>query len=297
MESKYCVTKSYNHGLPKHLSFIKFVLSVFSLFTLISFSAQAQSFSICGPSTPHKEFCSRMKHLRATVNALDSQTELMQANYKFLETLGLSIENNTSHLIEIIPLEMNSHVEGLKRINQQAKDFKLLAKQSDAESLVVANLVKGQCLNCHTSANPTGGIPWNDVFGFSWDKISTECSRLGRNPYLCKSMNAMMTDYNFILTGYAAQVEDFAVTQAMAKEVVRILQDLKLKNFVHLGEANRAEAEGKAQEVADLAAAKDPSVFEKARLLNTTCTKCHSEIAGTRIIPPIGPFSTAWASR
>jgi hypothetical protein len=276
----------------------KLSLVLTSILFLWSFAAESQGFSLCGPNTNTPVFCARMKHLRATVNALDSQTELMQVNYEFLGALAVSLENNTKYLVELTPQEMLSHKEGLKRINSLSADFRSLANKKDAEALTTANMVKGQCLNCHTSANPTGGIPWNDVFGFSWDKISKECGRVGRNPYLCRSMNAMMTDYNHILSGYAARIEDFEITGAFAGEIARILQDLKAKGFNHLGEANRLEAEVSAQKVVALAKAQDPTVFEKARALNTTCSKCHSEISALRVkYLPGASFSPLWSSR
>jgi hypothetical protein len=276
---------------------LKLILTLTSFLFLGTLTAEAQGFSLCGPSTNTPVFCARMKHLRATVNALDSQTELMQVNYELLGSLAISLENNTRYLADLVPQEMLSHKEGLKRINALAKDFRLLAADKDAEALVTANMVKGQCLNCHTSANPTGGIPWNDVFGFSWDKIAKECGRVGRNPYLCRSMNAMMTDYNHILTGYAAKIEDFELTASIAGEIARVLKDLKAKGFNHLGEANRLEAEVSAQNVVTLAKAHDATVFEKARALNTTCSKCHSEIAIMTNRLPAASFSPIWNVR
>lgn len=267
------------------------------VFSLGAMTAEAQALTHCGPTTSTPVFCARMKHLRATINALESQVELMQVNYGLLTSLAVSLENNTQYLVDMTPQEMLSHKEGLKRINGLAGDFRTLAMKNDAEALVVANMVKGQCLNCHTSANPTGGIPWNDVFGFSWEKISKECSRVGRNPYLCKSMNAMMTNYNHILTGYAAKIEDFQVTGSIAAEIARILRDLKTSGFTHLGEANRYEAEFGAQEVVDMAKAHDPLVFERARQLNTTCSKCHSDSALLSVSRNLGPsFAPLWTA-
>jgi hypothetical protein len=270
------------------------LISIFVL--LSSFIAQAQVASLCTEPSQAPEWCNRMKHLRATVNTLDSQRELMQADYSFLSLMGTSMKDNTTVLLTIVPAKVADHSVGIQSIRQMAIELEKLAKDKNPDALVTANQIRGQCLNCHNSSNPgVSAGAWNDVFRFDWVTVSKNCSLEGRNPYLCKSMNAMMTDYNHILTAYIAGVKDYAVTGAVALEVVRVLQDLKAKNFLHLGEANRQEAEARASEIADLAKAQDPLTFEKARDLTVTCMKCHEQINFQN--SQISAYMNSWGHR
>lgn len=245
---------------------------------LIFTNSMAHAAGLCGVNSTSPDWCNRMGHLRATINSLDSQRELMQMNFEHLLNLGVSLEQNAQQLQSITPTKVADHAQALDTIKTMGADLTRLSKLSSPEALVVANSVRSQCLNCHNSSNPTREIIWNDVFGYDWFKVSKDCSMEGRNPYLCKSMNAMMTSYNHLLTAYKAGIKNYAVTGSVGKEVVRVLRDLKEKNFNHLGEANRQMAEAKAQEVVDLAKAQNPDVFEKAFDLTSTCMNCHNNL-------------------
>jgi len=255
-------------------------LTVLSAFAF-SFSAQAQRAQLCGAGTQFPDFCARMKHLRAAVNTVDSQRELMVVDYPFLTSLAASLLDNTKEMQKIIPAPFQEHGDGLKNVEEIAVDLKAKASRRNPDALEVANTLRTQCLGCHGTTNPNA-VGWNDVFGFDWEKVSQNCNRVGRNPYLCKSMNALVTDYNHIWTAYMAKIENYDVTASVAGDMARLLKDLQVKNFVHLGEANRALAEAKALEIAQLAKAKDPSTFTKALNLNDSCMKCHSEVEPLR---------------
>jgi len=252
---------------------------VFSIIlVLLSFFAEAQAVKLCRTGNEFPEFCNRMKHLKAIVNTVDSQRELMLLDYNFLSSLSVSLLDNSKEIQKVIPRGFENHKEGLKNIEELATKMQTQSIQKDANVLINANLIRNQCLACHSNSNPNSS-GWNDVFGFDWEKVSKNCNREGRNPYLCKSMNSLITDYNHLLTAYMAKIENYDVTSAVASDMVRIFKDLQIKNFTHLGEANRATAEAKATEVVRLARAKDPSVFTQSLNLTETCMKCHSEVS------------------
>lgn len=245
----------------------------------ISAVASAQAVNVCNLSTEYPEFCTRMKHLRATANVVDSQRELMVVNFTFLSALAESLKQNAASLKTVIPSSLDDHKLALKEIEGLAVEMKSQAMNKDVNVLVTANSVRGKCIACHGTGNPPSGN-WNDVFGFDWNEISKECNQEGRNPYLCKSMNGLFSNYNHLLTASNAKIENYVVTSAVARDMARILGDLKAKNFSHhLGEGDRKGLEDAAMEVATLAADRNPMAFEKAVTLGDSCVKCHSNQA------------------
>ncbi len=259
-------------GNMKNLIIQKFLLG----FVLIAAAmAQAQSAPYCSAQNFDTEFCKRMKHLRATVRTLEAQDALMQINYEYLTNLSKDLNENTEALLKVTPPVLADHQLGLKNISKLAEEVQSFSAQKNADAMIGVNRIKKQCLACHDTNNPQPGIPWNDTFGNTWEDILKDCSREGQNPYMCKSMNAMMTNYNQLATAYNAKIESYESTSSVAKEVMRILQDLKAKGFKHFTEASRAEAETNALEVVKLAANKNPLAFEKANNLVQTCNKCH----------------------
>ncbi len=120
-------------------------------------------------------------------------------------------------------------------------------------------------------------MPWNDVFGFNWDEVAQRCDQFSANPYICKSMNAMATDYSHLSTSHLSKIENFEITSSLVEEIVRVLRDLKTKNISHFPENLSVEVEKKAEEVIALANKKDPTTFQKALDLNNSCMKCHNE--------------------
>ncbi|MFN8846082.1 MAG: hypothetical protein ACK5W9_04475, partial [Bdellovibrionales bacterium] len=141
-----------------------------------------------------------------------------------------------------------------------------------------------QCLNCHM-ALPTeeGSTSWNQMFGNSWKTINNECHQRGKNPYLCKTMNAISTNYNHIVTAYVAKKNNPNTIVAVSNEILRLLRDLGINRFDHMGVENRLQAEQEVMTVIEMAKMQDPRALEKARDLNKTCMACHDRVAGVGI--------------
>ncbi len=237
---------------------------------------------ICYPSTPYVEFCRNMKHLGSSINALDSQPALMRIDPAYLNAIATEISETAHKLTTVLPPELSAHfhsIEGVKQISQQ---LRMQTQTRDLNMLVTANNVGRQCLSCHTSApNQKGTGNWNEMFGNSWKTITNECAIPGKNPYLCKTMNAMATNYNTILTGYLAERRNFNSLASISREVLRLVRDLGANRFEHLGPESRLKAERDLMNVIELAQAQDARAFEGARDLHKTCMACHDKVGGT----------------
>jgi hypothetical protein len=154
------------------------------------------------------------------------------------------------------------------------------AARGDARMMATANSIRSNCATCHSEINPPNGIGWYDIFRYDWSQISYRCNQFGKNPYLCKSMNGLLSAHSYHRTSYEAKIEDYDLTREAAVEMVRILEDLKKQGFRHLPEKRREDAIVAAQEVADMARARDSAVFEKSRTLMNACMQCHAERKG-----------------
>jgi hypothetical protein len=254
---------------------MKIVLNLCLLF-ILGFASTAQSAGLCTDPFHQAEVCLRMRHLRATVNSLDGQREMMQINFDYMANLGLSMKDNTAGILAVISMDNPDHVMGLRHVLTQATQLENAALNREIETFEKANLIRTTCMSCHSSARPPSGVKWDEVFAIDWDRIAEKCNAPGRNPYICKSMNGLYTTYAHILTGVAAGIQDFKVLKADGLELLRILKDLKAHGAFHVGEALRAEAEFNAREVVRLADLQDPAAFEGARALAVSCTSCHS---------------------
>lgn len=242
---------------------------------LVGLQSQAQVRDLCNGPFRQEEVCSRMKHLRSTVNALDAQRELVQVNYDYLAVLGGNLKNNSAEILKVISMDRTEHIASLKVINQMGAALETDARAHQASALVKANQVRANCMSCHSKETPASGIKWNEIFKTDWEQISQTCNGPKKNPYLCKSMNGMLSAYSQVLTSYVAGMQDYAVTGAAANEVLRIIRDLGKNQVLHFSEPIRGEVEAKALEVVNLANAKDPMTFERSQSIAETCMECH----------------------
>jgi hypothetical protein len=253
------------------------LLAITGMLLTALISSNSLAAGLCTDPLHQQEVCFRMKHMRSTINAIDAQRELMRINYDYLGVLASSLKTNSTEIVGKISMENPDHVEGLKAIGRMASDMESYSKLGNPNAVVSANMLRSRCVSCHTNDSPPSGVKWGDVFKYDWEKISKNCNLPGRNPYLCKSMNGMLSAYGQLMTAYIAGIKNFELTEQASTEVVRILQEIKKHNFLHMSEAIRAEAEAKATEIVNLAKAKDESVFEKSYQLPQTCMKCHEE--------------------
>jgi len=243
------------------------------LISLAGFANSAMG-SLC--SDPLKgELCYNMHYLRSQVMALGAQRELMQVNYPYMNSIAQEITDITRYLSDgrLIGAE---HRAGIEVVMNHAQTLALQAKNQDPAAMSAASMIQKKCATCHSSsASAPGGIGWSDIFANDWDNITKNCSKEGRNPYLCRSMNGMMSAYSGIFEGSQLGRKNFKAVELSAAEVARIAGDLRDKRMVHGSDVMFGEVFLKAKEVEQLALESRPEAFEKGVLITSSCMQCH----------------------
>lgn len=260
------------------------------LVIILGGSLQAHAQRVCTTNNQHLDFCQKMKHLGTSINAIESQAVLMRLDPGYLSGMAISINETTRLLAPIIPQNVATHKESFFRLNQLSLQLEQESRQSNPEMFVTANRISQTCMSCHSSSHPQSNMNWNQLLGYSWSRIVADCNGAGKNPYLCKTMNAIAANYNHIVTASIARIENYSVTITNVREILRLLQDLGAKKFDHMGDTNRIKAENDAKEVIQLAMQKNPLAFSKANNLNKACMQCHNQVSST------GPRSN-WKSQ
>ena len=226
-----------------------------------------------------------MNHLRSQVHVADAQRELMQVNWRYMETLGKALSATARSLLGLVSPGIPEHLQGLSGVLKSGEEISSLAASQDPKVMTVANLLKLNCTSCHSGTHADGTPGMGDLFTKSWTEISAHCAQEGKNPYLCKSMNGMITAFGYLQSAESSKLTHFEMTEQAASEIVRILEDLKAKNYQHLPEALRMEALEAAREVQLLARSRNPGAFVKGTEIINACLKCHDS--------QMGPVDTA----
>lgn len=243
-----------------------------------------QAARVCSTNTSHLEFCQKMNHLGTSINALESQSALMRFNPSYLSGMAMSVRETTEQLAPLLPQNISTHKDAFFSLHQMATQLDHESRSFNPEMFVTVNKISQTCQSCHSIShqNPAQGqIHWNQMFGSNWSKITAECSLDGKNPYMCKSMNAVAINFNHIVTASVAKIQNYTVTLTNAREILRILKDLRSKRFDHMGPQVSQTAETEAQVIINLATQRNPLVFERARNLNQTCMQCHNQVAAS----------------
>ena len=232
--------------------------------------------SKCDNPLMKDELCFKMRHLRSQVMALGAQRELMQVNYPYLAILGQEVLT-LANTIETSKIAELGHPEGLEGLKLGSQSLIDLAAQQDPLALSAANTLNKRCATCHASTGPDSGrYNWDKIFKHDWDQVSKNCNREGRNPYLCKSMNGMLSAYATLITAVNADRKSFESLRYSSEEVARIAADLKAKGMLHGTEAMLNGVQAKALETAKLAIEQNDEAFNVAQDITTGCMDCHS---------------------
>lgn len=218
-----------------------------------------------------------MKYLRSQVFAIGAQRELMQINYPYLESIGVEI-NETAADIRKNGLLGTIHEAGIVEIQSKAQSLIQEAKNNDPMALATSNVIQKKCAACHASAAPVSGIGWDQIFKSDWEIIAKNCAREGRTPYLCRSMNGMLTAYSGIFAASQLGRKNYTALKHSANEIARISSDLQVKKVYHASEP-LGVVQSKAEEVARLASEQNPESFEKGILITQSCMQCHGTTA------------------
>jgi cytochrome c2 len=216
-----------------------------------------------------------MRYLRSQVMALGEQRELMQVNYPYLGVIGEEINAVTQYLAQG-HLIGSDHQAGIMAIQQQSQNLLQQAANQDPMALSTANMIQKRCATCHSQSSATSGIGWDQIFKNDWETISKNCSKEGRTPYLCRSMNGMMTAYAGIYSAANLGRQNYEALKHSAKEMARIAEDLRDKKMMHGSEEIIGEVHLRAEEVVQLATQQRPEAFEKGMLITQACMQCHA---------------------
>ncbi len=250
-------------------------------------SLSVQAASLCTDAFHQPEVCERMRYLKASLNVLDGQREMMQVNYPYLSAISTSMIDNVTGIMNVIDLSQEGHLIALKGLKANLTDVQTLSQASSVDAISKANLLRSSCVTCHAADRPTSGVKWGDVFYYDWEKVASGCNKSGANPFVCRSMNGLLTAYSHILTQMQAQVQDFAVVKQDGVEILRIFADMKKANAFHMKPDLVDAAVADAQELVKLADAQDPEVYTKAYDMSKACSHCHVDFGKRTLVQPI----------
>lgn len=211
------------------------------------------------------EASSDMKHVGNLLALFEAQRELVQTNFPYLEAIGRDLARSSAQLLQ--SSSRNHPPALLNEVRGLALQFADEARAQDVGLFKTGNRIHTRCQECHTSPTP-GSAP-------AWDNISQTCNAPFRNPYLCRSMHAMVTYLHYLQSAQENEDQDYDLLEPATKEFVRIAQDLRLKKARHgkEGVLERLENEGAA--IALAAVQHDPAAFRKGVALRAVCEECH----------------------
>lgn len=247
---------------------MRFLIIVFAIFmTQVSYA------SLCNDPVRDQSLCLKMKVLRAEIDVLDSQRDLMQINYPLLQSTAIDSMEIVDKALASNP---GTHVKALRELKLEFQNLLNDSNRSNADALKYSNNIKTQCLQCHSNTNPKSGVKWDEISDNTWDKIYPHCNTT-ENPYRCKSMHGMKTSLQYFIAAAFAQHESFNQTGLLAKEVGRIAADLQDKGMIKgrhdLVFFKNVQKDG--SEIQRLAANKDATTFARSQQLTQACMQCH----------------------
>lgn len=215
-----------------------------------------------------------MRYLRSQVMALGEQRELMQVNYPYLGVIAQEINDITTYLAQG-HLIGSDHQPGIMAIQAQVQTLTRQANSQDPMALSTANTIQKKCATCHAQASATSGVGWDQIFKNDWETIARNCNKEGRTPYLCRSMNGMMSAYAGIYSAANLGRQNYAALKQSAMEIARIAADLREKKMMHGSDEMVGEVHLRAEEVIQLATQQKPEAFEKGMFITQSCMQCH----------------------
>lgn len=262
-----------------------YLLKILSLLMLLSRVAAAD---VC--DDPLKgQLCFNMRYLRSQIMVLGAQRELMQVNFPYLQTIGEEIQATTQHINEANLLG-DQHAEGLRTVQYQAQNLVTDAKTQDPLALNTANSIQKRCATCHNPTTGPDGIGWDKIFKNDWEHISKNCSKEGRNPYVCRSMNGMMSSYLSIFSASKMNRQSFPALLANTQEIQRIAKDLNRKKMIHMSNDMLNDVISRTDDVIRLAEVQNPEAFEKGVGITQACMQCHGEMMVSKADLKISPW-------
>lgn len=250
-------------------------LSLFMTLIFTQFYSINSHANVCDDPLRASVVCVKMQNLRSHIMMLESQRDLMVINYNYVRDVSTSLGQLALDITKDLPTELANHAPALNSINQQADEIKNLATEKDPTVFTFTNTLRSNCAQCHSNNNPPSGIKWDQIFNMDWNHIVATCNSNGRNPFICKQMYALVSNYSSLFTAYNAGLKNYKLAQTAAEEISRITSLLIENNFLHTRTEFLTQVQAKAQEVIRLAGNQDPTTFEKSYALASSCMNCH----------------------
>lgn len=241
-------------------------------FSLVSTVSHAGT---CDDPLRSSQTCYEMQNLRSHILMLEAQRDLMQVNYPYINVISNSLANRTDEMLRTLPSDFKDHEASLKGLVIEAQTISKMAEQRDSNVFQRTNTIRSQCMSCHNTNSASSGYRWTDIFKTDWSKIVARCNSAGRNPYMCKQMHGMITNYAYINSAFFSQKSDNEVLSQSAAEIARIAKDLLDNNFQHVSQNFFTEVQVRAKAAAQAARKSDPSALEKAQAITQSCLECH----------------------
>lgn len=234
--------------------------------------------SLCNDPIGANNVCFQMKNIRSHIMMLESQRDLMLLNYKYLQAVSFSLSSTAAATTKILPEDLRNHSQALMAISDKALSISQDASGQDPQVFVRANSLRTNCAACHTNDNPVSGHKWNEIFALDWNKIIEKCNSENHNPFLCKQMHGMISNYSYIFSAYQAGITDYSMLETAAAEIQRISKLLLDNGFLHINKEIIQDVNRRSSEVMELAQERNPQTMAKAYAITETCSQCHSPV-------------------
>jgi hypothetical protein len=238
-------------------------------------SLKASAATICENPRTTAFICMSMHHLLSHALILETQKDLVQVNYPLLEAIGGSVERFSSSLLT--QRLYSVHLENIEGLRTVAQDLSSKAARENPNSFKTANLMKQNCLSCH-SPNTSPGAP-DSYEGISrlWGDERLRCNELGKNPYVCKHMHGLSDLFQIFDTSLFLSDLDFRLVELVSEEIARISSNLMVfKEDIHPGSKEIFKAlHQESLELVELARKEDQMVILKSQDLRQRCQSCH----------------------
>ncbi len=219
--------------------------------------------------------CYQMKSLRSHLLVLEGQRELMQLNYPLLQALGDGMDQVVHKII--VSRYYNEHLQQIEEVGKLARTLATQAANRSPQALKTVSEMRARCQGCHASSATPDPLNWEHIIQGDWNKIIVHCNAPGRNPYVCRHMNAMVVGFEYFSAIAPAGTFDFPAAEHNAMELSRIAKHLQeLGGEIHPnGQQALEKVAAQAEELAVLARQEDPTLFPASSTIKAACQGCH----------------------
>lgn len=241
----------------------------------ISGAAWGQWIDSCTQFNRREPVCRAMKNIRSHVMIIDSQRELVQNNFEYMELTLAGLSQVVGKLMT--DSSASVHMQDLQAVRTITEKALREARSKSADTYQTSNQIKVTCQKCH-NADSESGLKYEDIFKVRWEKTSDRCNEPGRNPFVCKHMYGLFTIFESFEAASLQGNYNFKLAAANAQEVIRITDTLlAFNNPIHpMGNQGIQDLKNEAVALKDLAEKYSPEVYTRGVGLSQACIKCHT---------------------